>query len=99
MSGEKKTFKLSSPISAHGKEISEICLRPVRAGDVMECGYPVLALEGGESTRVDPQAVGRLISKLGDIPLSSVKSMSIEDFNGCAAVMMSFFTPSAAEIS
>lgn len=83
------TIPLSKPITAHGAEISELTLREPNAGDVMECGYP-LGIDDGLAI---PQAapVGRLIARLAGIPPSSVKQLSMPDYNRAMGVVLDFF--------
>lgn len=83
------TIPLSKPITAHGAEISELTLREPTAGDVMECGYP-LGIDDGLAI---PQAapVGRLIARLAGIPPSSVKQLSMPDYNRAMGVVLDFF--------
>lgn len=82
-------IELTKPITAHGAEVTALELREPSAGDIMECGYP-LAIGDGEAK---PQAdiVGKLIAKLAGIPPSSVKAMSLADFNTAMGVILSFF--------
>lgn len=80
---------LSKPIQAHGQEVHEIDLREPDGGDVMECGYP-LTIGDGEA-RPNADIVGKLIVRLGGIPLSSVKQLSARDFQACLGGVLSFF--------
>ena len=83
------TISLSKPITAHGAEISELTLREPNAGDVMECGYPLGVAEG----LAIPQAatIGRFIARLAGIPPSSVKQLSMGDYNTAVGVVLGFF--------
>lgn len=89
------TVLLKKPITAHGKEIMEVALRAPEPTDVMEEGVPSLLIPSADGTSVGVEirtkVVGRYISRLGGIPMSSVKSMSMGDFNRCMNVVMGFF--------
>lgn len=89
------TIKLSKPIKAHGEEVSEITLREPGTQDVIDLGYPTLIIPSGDgkSTGVEVRAkvVARYIMKLAAIPLSSVESLSMDDFSRCTAIVMGFF--------
>jgi hypothetical protein len=89
------TIALKKAIQAHGKEIDEITLRPPEPTDVMEEGVPSLLIPSadGKSVGIEVRAkvVGRYISRLGSIPMSSVKAMSFGDFNRCMNAVMGFF--------
>ncbi len=83
------TIQLTKPITAHGKEVSELSLREPTAGDVMECGYPL----GMEGELAIPQAapIGRLIGRLAGIPPSSVKQLSMPDYTAAMGSVLGFF--------
>jgi len=83
------TIPLKKPITAHGEEVGEITLREPNAGDVMECGYPM----GMEDGLAIPQAdtIGRLIGRLAGIPPSSVKQLSMPDYNAAMGAVLGFF--------
>jgi hypothetical protein len=85
---------LKKPITAHGKEITEIELREPCGGDVADCGLPFEVSEGangGSAGRIDTAAVAAYIAKLGNIPPSSVRSLCVPDFSSCMGVVMGFF--------
>lgn len=89
------TVKLSKPITAHAEEMLELNFREPTTEDVMQIGVPQLLIPSadGESVGVEvrTKVVGQYISRLAAIPLSSVKQMSLKDFNACTAVVMGFF--------
>lgn len=97
------TVPLKKTITAHGKEIDEITLRAPEPTDVMEEGVPSLLIPSadGKSVGVEVRArvVGRYISRLGAIPMSSVKSMSMGDFQRCMNAVMGFFSDGDGEES
>lgn len=80
---------LTKPITVHGDEVTELELREPSAGDVMECGYP-LTIGDGEATP-NAETVGKLIARLAGIPPSSVKQMSLPDFNTAMGAVLGFF--------
>lgn len=90
---------LSKPITAHGEETSELTFREPTTEDVMQIGMPQLLIPSadGESVGVEvrTKVVGQYISRLAAIPLSSVKSLSVKDFNACTGVVMGFFNGGA----
>lgn len=82
------TIQLTKPITAHGEEIGEITLREMTPADVIECGYPI-AFDGSV---VIPQMgpVAKLIARLGGIPPSSVRQMSMPDCNEAMGAILGF---------
>lgn len=89
------TVPLKKPITAHAEELRSITLREPTAEDVMAEGFPTLMVPStdGKSVAVDIRAnvVGRYISRLGGIPMSSVKTLSLPDLQACMNEVMSFF--------
>lgn len=83
------TIQLSKPITAHGAEVSELTLREPNSDDVDRCGYP-MAIDGSSVT---PQAasISRLIARLSGIPPSSVKQLSMPDYNAAMGAVLGFF--------
>ena len=66
---------LNKPIKRGDDEIFEIELREPNTGDIMECGYPLTIGDGVATPNAD--VVGRLISRLANIPPSTVKQMAV----------------------
>jgi len=89
MSDDSVTIRLSAPITAHAREISEVTLRRPKGKDIVACGYP---LQLGEGAAV-PQAgaIAKYIARLGGIPPSSVDQIAPEDFNEAMGVIVGFF--------
>ena len=84
------TIPLSKPLTAHGKEITELVLREPTSEDVMEFGYPFL-IHAGDVIELRPRVVGQYVVKLAGVPLPTVKAMSIPDLQKCQGVVMGFF--------
>ena len=82
------TIQLTKPITAHGEEVSELTLREMTPGDVIECGYPI-AFDGSVVT---PQMgpVAKLIARLSGIPPSSVRQMGMPDYNAAMGAVLGF---------
>ena len=79
------TIPLKKPITAHAEELRSITLREPTAEDVMAEGFPTLMVPSsdGKSVAVDIRAnvVGHYISRLGGIPMASVKTLSLPDLH------------------
>lgn len=80
---------LNKPIKRGDDELFEIEIREPNTGDVMECGYPLTIGDGVAIPNAD--VVGKLISRLASIPPSTVKQMSVPDFQACMGVVLGFF--------
>lgn len=89
------TIPLSKQIKAHGADIDVITLREPSTEDVIELGLPTLIIPGadGSSTGVEIRqgVIARYVMRLGGVPMTSVKAMSLKDFSLCTAGVMSFF--------
>lgn len=87
--------ELSKPIEVHGEQVETLELREPTTEDVMQLGVPQLLIPSadGESVGVEvrTKVVGQYIVRLAKIPMSSVKQLTIRDFNACTGVVMGFF--------
>jgi len=83
---------LKRPIKAHGDEVKTLVFREPDGEDIIACGYPLLMSGDGQGT-FTPLAgvVAKYIARLGNVPPSSVKSMSAPDFNACMMTILPFF--------
>ena len=95
------TVPLTKPVTAHGSEVSELVLREPTADDVMQIGSPTLLVPGadGDSVSIEIRAkvIGQYVMRLGSIPLSSVKGLSVADFQRCQGAVMGFFSDGGGE--
>ena len=89
------TIQLKSLIQAHGEEVSQLTLREPTTEDIIDLGTPMLIVIGadGKSTGIEMRqpVIAAYISRLGAIPMSSVKSLKPRDFSAVSASVMSFF--------
>jgi hypothetical protein len=86
--------KLNQPIQAHGAEMSELEFRNPNGGDVAACGFPfsfTVTEEGAQVIHPNAPAITALISRLGNIPLSSARALSFADWMACMTEIFSFF--------
>ena len=98
------TITLVKPIQAHGNEVTELELREPNTGDIAACGSPfslTLPTEegGGVTIMPNPPALVALIARLTNIPLSSVRSMSIVDSGVIMGHLVNFLAPSILQPS
>lgn len=92
-------IKLSKPVMAHGEQIDVIELREPTSDDAIELGYPYLVHSGdaGAAFELRPKVLANYLVRLGKVPLSTVKAMSIADLQACQAVVLGFFGHSEDE--
>src|SRR5262245_42247003 len=85
---------LSTPIQAHGRDMTELEFRPPNGGDVTACGFPfafTINDEGGHTITPNAAAITQMISRLANIPLSSARSLSFADWMACMGELFGFF--------
>ena len=101
----RETFTLSRPTQAHGEEIDTLRLREPNAGDIAATGEPftitnldeLAAAEAGGGGSSMPKfawnmaATVALISRLADVPRSTVASISQGDLFKLQMVLVGFF--------
>lgn len=89
---------LDRAVPAHGEDISTITLREPVVEDFMQLGQPFLLVVSDDETaiRIQPKTVAAYIVRLGQVPMSTVKALSLADFAKCQAVIVGFFGSSAA---
>ena len=81
---------LSVPIKAHGRDRSELTLRPLTGKDLRICGAPYRIGRQGEEGIVDAQAVSAMICELAGVPISSVDQLAAADWFTCWSVIQGF---------
>jgi Phage tail assembly chaperone proteins, E, or 41 or 14 len=85
---------LSEPIEAHGNQLTTLEFRKPNGGDVAACGFPfsfTISEEGGQIINPNAPAITQLISRLGNIPLSSAKALDFADWMAAMTEIFSFF--------
>ena len=87
------TIKLSKPIIVGDSSSDELILREPTVDDVGEIGYPFVASQGDGGTEIKmlPKIILRYASKLGAVPPSALKTLTIQDLFKIQEVVMGFF--------
>jgi hypothetical protein len=101
---QRKAFKLSAPVQAHGETIDTLLLRQPTAGDIAASGEPfviknlVAMAEAAETdAAVMPEfawnmaAALQLFSRLADVPRSAVAAISMGDLYRLQMEVAGFF--------
>lgn len=85
--------QLAKPVSAHGEDVSQLTLREPTVEDQMDLGQPFLIIVGDGETgvKIQNKVVAAYVVRLAGVPLSTVKKLSIDEFQKCQAVVMGFF--------
>lgn len=88
------TVTLTRPIQAHGSERKQIELREPNGVDIQECGGDPRAGgadKNGNVVIVNPHVVANYISRLGEVPPSSVGQLCAIDWTRCQNAIIGFF--------
>lgn len=88
-------FRLSKPITVHGKELTEIQFREPTGMDIIHVGVPVKLDMASDPPKVehDTRRMSEMIARLGDVPPSSQAQMDPQDWMGVAWLLSPFFMP------
>lgn len=99
MSADAYTHKLKRPVTAHGVEVTELQLAEPTAKMVMEFGYPYLVVQGGGESgmQLQPKVAARFISRLAQVPLSTVEALAIPDLQALHGWLLGFFGEAETE--
>lgn len=100
--------KLSKPVSSEGSEIDCLEIREPIGEDVVACGYPFRvyvgsstdvdkADKGEQEVKVDSAVIAKLAARLANVPPSTIKRLTIQDFQEVVGVIMGFFGQSGPE--
>ncbi|MFA6076353.1 MAG: phage tail assembly protein [Negativicutes bacterium] len=82
--------KLSKPLNSGETELD---LREPTVDDVGDIGYPFLMIttDNGTAIQLQPKVVLKYASRLGNVPPSSLKTLSLGDLSKLQEVVMGFF--------
>ncbi len=96
------TVKLNKKVQSEGKEIDELTFREAIGEDIAVCGYPfriyvsngtdVDAVRANEQeAKLDTLVLTNLAARLAGVPKSTIKNLSVKDYQQVVDVVMSFF--------
>lgn len=103
-------IKLAKPVQSGGVEIDTLEFREPIGEDIVACGYPFRiyvgnstdvdrADKGEQELKVDSPVMAKLAARLANVPPSTIKRLSIPDFQNVIGVVMDFFGQSGQENS
>ncbi len=92
-------IELLTPVKSEGSEITFLEFREPITQDVVVCGYPyrVYANSGVDvdktetEIKLDSVVVASLAARLASVPKSTIKNLSLKDFNEVSELVFSFF--------
>lgn len=90
---------LSKSIKAHNEELDQLELRKPTVEEIMDVGTPFLIIAGDDEQKIEVRnkVIGKYISLLAGIPISSVKQLEIPDFLQAQAKVLGFFGQDVSE--
>lgn len=84
------TVKLSRPLTAIDRILTELSFREPTGADICDIGFPQ---RGGGG--VDGALMTAFIARLAGIPLTSARALSAADWTKCTNAISDFFVPTA----
>lgn len=92
---KESMINLAVPITASGESVTQIKLRRPMGKDVRELGYPY-KMGADQAVTLQAGIVAAYISRLAEIPTSSVDLLDPVDFNTLGFEILGFFLNSDA---
>ena len=91
-----EVLKLSTPIMAHGEELTVLELRRPTVQEVRAIKALPYKMDKDEAITLDMEAAAKYIAVCGVIPSSSVNQLDLYDLNNAAWTIAGFFMESAS---
>lgn len=88
------TITLSTPIQAHGDQVTELTLRRPTTRECRQIGQLPYRVEKDESVGLNLDVAAKYIVVCAGIPSSSVDQLDVTDLNGLAWALAGFFMAS-----
>lgn len=85
------TIKLTTPITAHGNELTELVLQKPTTADCRKIGVLPYSITAKQLPEPNLAACANYISTSAGIPPSSVDQLDVVDFNAAAWGVVGFF--------
>lgn len=96
------TVKLNKSIQSEGAELNELTFRDPIGEDIAVCGYPFrIYLNNGtdvdavraneQEVKLDTLVLTNLAARLAGVPKSTIKNLSVKDYQQVVDVVMGFF--------
>ncbi len=89
------TFDLEHPVMAHGESISSLTIRPPTGNDIAQCGFPFAQERNPRSGRlvdtIEMDSMRALLSRCGNVPLSTIDALAAVDIYAGVDAVKSFF--------
>lgn len=89
-------IKLSSPIEAHGEQVTELTLRRPTVQEVRAIKSLPYKIDKTEDVSLDMDVAAKYIAVCAGIPPSSVNQLDLADLNGLSWAVAGFFMTSAS---
>ncbi|QXH53204.1 phage tail assembly protein [Pseudomonas fakonensis] len=88
------TIELSTPIQAHGEQLTELALRRPTTRECRQIGQLPYRIEKDESVGLNLDVAAKYIVVCAGIPGSSVDQLDVTDLNAAAWALAGFFMAS-----
>lgn len=91
------TVKLAEPVKAMGEDVSELRFRAPTGKDLIELGNPVAinvyADDPVQTVKVDWSIMGKMMSRLAGVPLTTIEALSPNVLSKAATELAPSFFP------
>lgn len=94
-----ETIKLSSPIQAHGEELTELTLRRPTAQEARAIKALPYKIDADEAVSLDLDVAAKYIAVCAAVPPSTVNQLDLADLNSLAWMVAGFFMSPASKPS
>lgn len=91
-----KTISLKKPITAYGEELKALQLRAANTNDARTLKALPYTVQADETVSLNLDVCAKYISRLCNIPMSSVDKLDIADFNRLSWDVARFFLDQAS---
>ncbi len=88
-------LQLEEPLNSYGETITKLSIACPRGSDILECGYPFATERnprtGTMSDSINVPALRLLLSKMAQVPESTIDQLSSLDFFKAVDIIKFFF--------
>ena len=87
---KEMVVELRKPVQAFGTTLTQLTFRRPTGADIMALGdaYPFSYDLATNETKPVPGPMGRIMSTLAQVPLSTIQSMDADDFSFCSLSLL-----------
>jgi hypothetical protein len=89
------TISLDDPVNAYGEQVATLVINSPKGADILECGYPFATERnprtGAMSDTINVPAMRQLLSKMAQVPESTIDQLCAVDLYRAIEAVKFFF--------